>query len=90
MAGVEVAVHPRRRHIFFTGPFPAIPGPGPLTADRRSGFYFRKEMEQVLLSAGDVQDIGAQQTGTSVDEFKARLIAAAADSKVLPLQPRGR
>ena len=39
----------------------------------------------------NVQDIGAQQTGTSVDEFKAKLVAAAAvDSKVLSLQPRGR
>jgi len=39
----------------------------------------------------NVQDIGAQQTGTSVDEFKAKLVAAAAaDSKVLPLQPRAR
>jgi protocatechuate 4,5-dioxygenase alpha chain len=37
----------------------------------------------------NVQDIGAQQTGTSVDEFKAKLVAAAADPKVLPLQPRG-
>ncbi|HEY7520758.1 MAG TPA: FAD-binding oxidoreductase [Methylomirabilota bacterium] len=58
MAGVDVAVHPRRRHIFFTEPFPEIPGPVPLTTDRRSGFYFRKEMEQVLLSPGDVEDIG--------------------------------
>ena len=39
----------------------------------------------------NVQDIGAQQTGTTVDAFKAKLAAAAAaDSKVLPLQPRGR
>ena len=59
MAGVEVAVHPRRRHIFFTEPFPEIPGPVPLTTDRRSGFYFRKELEQILLSPGDVEDIGA-------------------------------
>ena len=59
MAGVDVPVHPRRRHIFFTEPFPDIPGPVPLTTDRRSGFYFRKELEQVLLSPGDVQDIGA-------------------------------
>jgi sarcosine oxidase subunit beta len=58
MAGVEVPVHPRRRHIFFTEPFPEIPGPVPLTTDRASGFYFRKELEQVLLSPGDVQDIG--------------------------------
>lgn len=59
MAGVDVPVHPRRRHIFFTQPFPEIPGPVPLTTDRRSGFYFRKELEQVLLSPGDVEDIGA-------------------------------
>jgi sarcosine oxidase subunit beta len=58
MAGVEIPVHPRRRHIFFTEPFPEIPGPVPLTTDRASGFYFRKELEQVLLSPGDVQDIG--------------------------------
>jgi sarcosine oxidase subunit beta len=58
LAGVEIPVHPRRRHIFFTEPFPEIPGPVPLTTDRASGFYFRKEMEQVLLSPGDVEDIG--------------------------------
>src|SRR6185436_14669484 len=39
-------------------PFPEIPGPVPLTTDRASGFYFRKEMEQLLLSPGDVEDIG--------------------------------
>jgi sarcosine oxidase subunit beta len=58
LAGVDVAVHPRRRHIFFTDPVPEIPGPVPLTTDRASGFYFRKEMEQVLLSPGDVEDAG--------------------------------
>src|SRR6059036_3942639 len=58
LAGVTLAVHPRRRHIFFTEPFPAIPGPVPLTTDVATGFYFRKELEQVLLSPGDVEDIG--------------------------------
>jgi sarcosine oxidase, subunit beta len=58
MVGVDVAVHPRRRHIFFTEPFPEIPGPTPLTTDRGSGMYFRKEMEQLLLSPGDVEDVG--------------------------------
>ncbi len=58
LAGLELPVHPRRRHIFFTEPFPEIPGPVPLTSDVTSGFYFRKEMEQVLLSPGDVEDIG--------------------------------
>jgi sarcosine oxidase subunit beta len=61
LAGVTIAVFPRRRHIFFTEPFPELPGPVPLTHDQASGFYFRKEMEQVLLSPGDVQDIGQDQ-----------------------------
>jgi sarcosine oxidase subunit beta len=58
LVGLELPVHPRRRHIFFTEPFPEIPGPVPLTTDCASGLYFRKELEQVLLSPGDVQDIG--------------------------------
>lgn len=66
LAGVEVPVYPRRRHIFFTEPFPEIPGPVPLTTDRGSGFYFRKEMEQVLLSPGDVEDIG-EDTNVPMD-----------------------
>jgi sarcosine oxidase subunit beta len=58
LAGLELPVHPRRRHIFFTDPFPEIPGPVPLTTDRATGFYFRKEMDQILLSPGDVEDVG--------------------------------
>jgi sarcosine oxidase subunit beta len=58
LAGLDLPVYPRRRHIFYTDPFPALPGPVPLTTDRGTGFYFRKEMEQVLLSPGDVEDVG--------------------------------
>jgi sarcosine oxidase, subunit beta len=58
LAGIVIPVRPRRRHIFFTEPFPAIPGPVPLTTDRASGFYFRKELDQLLLSPGDVEDVG--------------------------------
>jgi sarcosine oxidase subunit beta len=58
MAGVSVPVLPRRRHIFYTDPFPELPGPVPLTTDCASGFYFRKEMDQLLLSPGDVEDVG--------------------------------
>ena len=61
LAAVTLPVFPRRRHIFFTEPFPELPGPVPLTHDQASGFYFRKEMEQVLLSPGDVEDIGQDQ-----------------------------
>jgi len=58
LADVKVPVYPRRRHIFFTEPFPELPGPVPITTDRATGFYFRKELDAVLLSPGDVQDIG--------------------------------
>jgi sarcosine oxidase subunit beta len=67
LAGVDVPVHPRRRHIFFTEPFPDIPGPIPLTTDRATGFYFRKEMEQVLLSPGDVEDIHDDDPAAPMD-----------------------
>ena len=66
LVGLDLPVHPRRRHIFFTQPFPEIPGPVPLTSDVTSGFYFRKEMEQVLLSPGDVEDIGDEGDATNV------------------------
>src|ERR1700752_74259 len=56
LAGVDLLVHPRRRHIFFSEPFPAIPGPVPLTTDVTSGFYFRQELEQLLINPGDVED----------------------------------
>jgi sarcosine oxidase subunit beta len=62
LAGVTLPVYPRRRHIFYTEPFPEVPGPVPITTDRASGFYFRKEMEQLLLSPGDVQDTGGDLT----------------------------
>ena len=58
LAGLDLPVHPRRRHIFFTEPFPEIPGPMPITTDRGSGFYCRKELDAVLFSPGDVEDIG--------------------------------
>jgi sarcosine oxidase subunit beta len=78
LAGVALPVYPRRRHIFYTEPFPEIPGPVPITTDRASGFYFRKEMEQLLLSPGDVQDIGEDQAApvewTMVEEAVAKAV----------------
>jgi len=61
MVGVELPVMPRRRHIFVTDEFPDLPGPIPLTTDRASGLYFRKELGRVLISPGDVEDIGSDR-----------------------------
>ncbi len=57
MTGLDLKVMPRRRHIFVTDAFPRIEGPIPLTQDRKTGFYFRKEGESVLMSPGDVEDV---------------------------------
>jgi sarcosine oxidase subunit beta len=59
MVGLDLPVLPRRRHIFVTDEFPEIAGPTPLTSDRESGFYFRKELGRVIMSPGDVEDIGS-------------------------------
>jgi glycine/D-amino acid oxidase-like deaminating enzyme len=85
LAGVDVPVQPRRRHIFYTEPFPEIPGPVPLTTDRASGFYFRKEMEQVLLSPGDVEDIGAD-FDVPVDRARIAETVEKAVHRVPPLE----
>jgi sarcosine oxidase subunit beta len=90
LAGVDIPVHPRRRHIFFTEPFPALPGPIPLTTDRATGFYFRKDMEQVLMSPGDVVDIGADD-GANVP-MDARVMEDAVQKAVdrVPILERAR
>jgi sarcosine oxidase subunit beta len=59
MVGAELPVLPRRRHIFVTDSFPAIKGPTPLTQDRKTGFYFRTDLDRLLLSPGDVEDVGS-------------------------------
>lgn len=49
LAGLDVPVRPYRRNVYMTTPFPAIPGPIPLTIDVGSGFYMRKEGESILM-----------------------------------------
>jgi sarcosine oxidase subunit beta len=58
MAGVELPVHPRRRHIFVTDRVDGIRHPMPLVIDRGSGFYARSEGRAVLMSPGDAGDVG--------------------------------
>jgi sarcosine oxidase subunit beta len=48
LAGLRVPVQPYRRCVYVTEPFPRIPGAIPLTIDVASGFYMRKEHENVL------------------------------------------
>jgi sarcosine oxidase, subunit beta len=48
LAGLQVPVRPYRRCVYMTEPFPSIPDPLPLTIDVGSGFYMRKEQQNIL------------------------------------------
>lgn len=54
MAGLELPVDPRRRHIFVTDAFDRIRHPMPLVTDTGSGFYCRSEQGAILMSPGDI------------------------------------
>lgn len=47
-AGLDIPVKPYRRNIYMTEPFLHIPGAIPLTVDVGSGFYMRKEHDNIL------------------------------------------
>ena len=50
MAGVKIPVRPLRRQVFVTGPFHLSDQPIPLTIDFHRGWYFRQEVDGLLLS----------------------------------------
>ena len=50
MAGVKVPVKPLRRQVFVTAPFQLTDQTIPLTIDFHRGWYFRKEVDGLLLS----------------------------------------
>jgi sarcosine oxidase subunit beta len=47
-AGVDIPVHPEKRHVFFTEPGDPLPHELPLTVDFASGFYFHREGRGLL------------------------------------------
>jgi sarcosine oxidase subunit beta len=65
MAGLDLPVDPRRRHIFVTDAFDGIRHPLPLVTDCGSGFYCRSEQGAVLMSPGDIG--GATEYEAHVD-----------------------
>jgi sarcosine oxidase subunit beta len=50
MAGVKIPVKPLRRQVFITAPFHLTDRPIPLTIDFHRGWYFRQEVDGLLLS----------------------------------------
>jgi sarcosine oxidase subunit beta len=67
LAGVDLPVHPRRRHIFVTDRFEEVRHPMPLVIDRGSGFYVRTEGRGLLMSPGDAEDVGSFERTPPVD-----------------------
>jgi sarcosine oxidase subunit beta len=65
LAGLDVPVQPYRRSVYVTQPFPLLPSPIPLTIDVGSGFYMRKEQDQVLFGMSNQAEPPGHQT--SVD-----------------------
>ncbi|HUM15425.1 MAG TPA: FAD-binding oxidoreductase [Candidatus Nitrosotalea sp.] len=61
MAGMDLPVDPRRRHIFVTDAFDGVRHPLPLVTDCGSGFYCRSEQGAVLMSPGDVGESTAYE-----------------------------
>ncbi|RKY88444.1 FAD-binding oxidoreductase [candidate division KSB1 bacterium] len=53
MVGIDLPVEPYRRHIFVTYPVPEIKEDCPLVLHLKSGFYFRKELDSVLMGRTD-------------------------------------
>lgn len=62
LAGLDVPVKPYRRNIYLTEPFPAIQGEIPLTVDVGSGFYMRKEHENVLFGMSNPDEPPSHST----------------------------
>jgi sarcosine oxidase subunit beta len=56
LAGLDIPVRPYRRCVYMTEPFTHIPGPIPLTIDVGSGFYMRKEQENILFGMSNLAE----------------------------------
>ena len=72
MAGLDLPVDPRRRHIFVTDAFDGIRHPLPLVTDCGSGFYCRSEQGAVLMSPGDVGESTSYDAAGGLERARGR------------------
>jgi sarcosine oxidase subunit beta len=56
LAGLNVPVRPYRRCVYMTEPFARIPSPIPLIIDVGSGFYMRKEQDNILFGMSNLAE----------------------------------
>lgn len=70
LVGVDIPVRPLKRHIWISEPFDDIPGPTPMVIDFHTGFYFRKELQSVLWSGGDMLERWSYDTEVEWDRLE--------------------
>ncbi len=65
MTGLDIPVHPLRRHIFVTGLVNEIPRDAPMVIDFHNGFWFRREGAGLILGMRNPDE--SESFNTSVD-----------------------
>lgn len=65
MAGLDIPVHPSRRHIFVTAPLDEIRRDAPMVVDFHSGFWFRREGPGLIFGMRNPDE--PESLDTSVD-----------------------
>ncbi len=87
LAGAEVPVLPFRRHVFVTGPFPAVGRRNPMTIDLSTGFYFHPEGDGVLFGMGDREEPSSFRQEVDWDWLER--VVAVAEHRAPPLAAAG-
>jgi len=76
LAGLDVPVHPQRRHVYTTSPFPEAPRDFLMVIDFATTFYFHRESGGVLMGMGDKEE--TESFDLSVDpQFLEKLLEIA-------------
>lgn len=83
LADLQIPVQPYRRNIYMTEPFPHIPGPIPLTIDVATGFYMRKEQENMLFGMSNKNEPPSYNTMVDWDWLDTVLEAGLARFPIL-------
>ncbi len=82
MLGLDIPLHPHRRHLFITAPCDQIPKNSPLVVEFRTGFWFRREGLCLIFGMRNPNE--AEGFDTSVDWGFLPAIGIAAQKR-LPL-----
>ena len=61
--GVDIPVHPLRRHIFVTAPSPEVPKNAPMVVEFCSGFWFRREGPGLIFGMRNPEEQYSFDTG---------------------------